>query len=76
LRLWWLLGLSRDLTHQAWHAAERIKQQGKQDAAERLRWLRVQLDALAQVLSEQESAPESVAERGSSTLEQPDDQRR
>ena len=61
---------------QAWRTAERIEQQGEQDAAERLRWLRVQLDALAQVLSEQEPAPESVAERGAATLEQADDQRR
>jgi hypothetical protein len=44
----------------AWRAAEVIERQADQDAADSLRWLRTQLDALDQVLARQLLSPEQA----------------
>ena len=55
-------------------AAEVIERQADQDAADSLRWLRTQLDALDQVLARQRLSPEQAhGEPGSSDPEQVDE---
>ena len=55
----------------AWRAAEVIERQADQDAADSLRWLRTQLDALDQVIAPQLRSSEQVPEEpGSAEPEQ------
>ena len=51
----------------AWRAAEVIERQADQDAADSLRWLRTQLDALDQVIAPQLRSSEQVPEEPGSS---------